>query len=178
MLKVKIHQKMLILWIKMLIEIFFLVLDFWHLTNDFQNLKSPPMPDSARWFESRVLEWLEENQHKNNCLVSIFYNKLKSPALFSHLFRTEKSAGNFNLLWKLLTRQLFLFWFASRLTTFSAVILDHFLGNGGWIFARLFVLIMLSIKHMLPIYIKLPLPIWRQSDRRYYKKVNFRSFHD
>ena len=40
---------------------------------------------------------LEGNQNKNNCIVSNFYNKLKSPALFSHLFRTEKSAGNFNL---------------------------------------------------------------------------------
>ena len=56
---------------------------------------------------------LEANQNKNNCLVSNFLDKLKSPALFSHLFRTEKSAGNFNLSKKLLTRQLFLFWFAS-----------------------------------------------------------------
>ena len=40
MLKVKIHQKLLILWIKMLIENFFLVLDFWYLTNNFQNPKS------------------------------------------------------------------------------------------------------------------------------------------
>ena len=30
-------------------------------------------------------------------------DKLKSPALFSHLFCTEKSAGNFNLSKKLLT---------------------------------------------------------------------------
>ena len=37
---------------------------------------------------------LEGNQNKNNCLVSNFYNKLKSRALFFHLFRTEKSAGN------------------------------------------------------------------------------------
>ena len=40
MLKVKIHQKLLILWIKMLIENFFLVLDFLYLTNNFQNPKS------------------------------------------------------------------------------------------------------------------------------------------
>ena len=59
---------------------------------------------------------LEGNQNKNNSLVSNFYSKLKSPALFSHLFHMEKNAGNFNLLlWKLLTtRQLFSFWFASK----------------------------------------------------------------
>ena len=45
--------------------------------------------------------------------MSKFLDKLKFPALFSHLFRTEKSAGNFNLSKKLLTRQFFLFWFAS-----------------------------------------------------------------
>ena len=39
-------------------------------------------------------------QNKNNYLVNNFYNKLKSPALFSHLdlFRTEKSAEIFNFL--------------------------------------------------------------------------------
>ena len=41
---------------------------------------------------------LEGNQNKYNCLVSNFYNKLKSRALFSHLFRTDKSAGKINLL--------------------------------------------------------------------------------
>ena len=41
---------------------------------------------------------LKGNQNKNNCLVSNFYDKLKSPAIFSHLFRTERSAANFNLL--------------------------------------------------------------------------------
>ena len=34
---------------------------------------------------------LEGNQNKNNCFVIIFYDKLKSRALFSHLFRMEKS---------------------------------------------------------------------------------------
>ena len=52
---------------------------------------------------------LEGNQSKNSSLVSNFYYKLKSPALFSQLFRTQTSAGNFNLLYKLLTRQFFLF---------------------------------------------------------------------
>ena len=52
---------------------------------------------------------LEGNPNKNNCLVSNFYDKLKSPALFSHLFGTEKTAGNFNYLKKLLTGQLLLF---------------------------------------------------------------------
>ena len=56
---------------------------------------------------------LEANQNKNNCLLSNFLDKLKSPALFSHLFRSEKSARNFNLSKKLLTKQLFLFCFAS-----------------------------------------------------------------
>ena len=41
---------------------------------------------------------LEGNQNKINCLASNFYNTLKSRALFSHLFGTEKSAGNFILL--------------------------------------------------------------------------------
>ena len=41
---------------------------------------------------------LEGNQNKKNCLLSNLYDKLKSPALFSHLFRTEKRARNFNLL--------------------------------------------------------------------------------
>ena len=62
----------------------------------------------SRWtsklFENSYQRPLEGNQSKNNCLVSNFYDKLKSPALFSHLFRTEKSEGNFNLLLKLLTR--------------------------------------------------------------------------
>ena len=52
---------------------------------------------------------LEANQNKNKYLVSNFLDILKSPALFSHLFRTEKSAGNFNLSKKLLTRQLISF---------------------------------------------------------------------
>ena len=60
----------------------------------------------VRSFRNSKIEQLERNQNKNNCLVSNFYNKLKSPALFSHLFRTEKSAENFNLLYKLLIRQL------------------------------------------------------------------------
>ena len=60
-------------------------------------------------------EILEANQNWNNCLVSNFLDKLKFPALFSHLFRTEKRAGKFNLSKKLLTRQLFLFWFASSI---------------------------------------------------------------
>ena len=38
---------------------------------------------------------LEASQNKINCLVSNIYNKLKCPALLSHLFRTEKSAGKF-----------------------------------------------------------------------------------
>ena len=46
---------------------------------------------------TRILS-LEGSQNKKNCLVSNFYDKLKSPALFSHLFRTEKRLGNFNLL--------------------------------------------------------------------------------
>ena len=40
--------------------------------------------------QTKVCHTLEGNQNKNNCLVSNFYNKLKSCA--------EKSAGNFNLL--------------------------------------------------------------------------------
>ena len=48
---------------------------------------------------------LEGNPNKNNCLVSNFYDKLKSPALFSHLLSTEKSAENFNLMQELLTRR-------------------------------------------------------------------------
>ena len=52
---------------------------------------------------------LEANQNRNNCLVSNFIDKLKSPTLFFHLVRTEKSAGNFNLSKKLLSRQLYLF---------------------------------------------------------------------
>ena len=50
--------------------------------------------------------------------MSNFYNKLKSPALFFHLFHTEKSAGNFDLSKKLLTRQLFLFHFPSKIALF------------------------------------------------------------
>ena len=38
---------------------------------------------------------LEASQNMINCLVSNIYNKLKYPALLSHLFRTEKSAGKF-----------------------------------------------------------------------------------
>ena len=47
---------------------------------------------------------LEGNQNKN-CFEINFYNRLKSCALFSHLFRTDKSAGNFDLLLKLPKRQ-------------------------------------------------------------------------
>ena len=54
---------------------------------------------------------LEANQNKNNCLVSNFLDKLKSSTLFSHLFRTEKSAGSFNLSKKLLTRKAAVFYF-------------------------------------------------------------------
>ena len=44
-----------------------------------------------------IIIWsLNANQNKNNCLVINFLDKLKSPALFSHLFRTGKSAGNFS----------------------------------------------------------------------------------
>ena len=50
---------------------------------------------------------LEGNQNKNNCLVSNFYNKLKIPTLFLHLFRMKKRAENFILLQILLIRQLF-----------------------------------------------------------------------
>ena len=61
----------------------------------------------------KILKKLEANQNKNtahvHCLVSNFLDKLKSPALFSNLFRTEKVAGNFNFSKELLTRQLFLF---------------------------------------------------------------------
>ena len=66
-------------------------------------------------FRNKVTK-LEANQNKYNCLVSKIYNKLKSRALFSHLVRTEKSAGKINLLKKLLTRQFFLFWFPSKRT--------------------------------------------------------------
>ena len=41
---------------------------------------------------------LEGNQNKNKFIKRNFYDKLKSPALFFHLYRTEKSAGYFNLL--------------------------------------------------------------------------------
>ena len=57
---------------------------------------------------------LEANQNKNNCLTSNFYYKLKFPALFSVRNRWEKGARDFNLLQKLLTRQVFLFRFPSR----------------------------------------------------------------
>ena len=57
---------------------------------------------------------LEANQNKNNCLVSNFLDKLKFPALFSVQNRWEKRAGYFNLSKKLLSRQLFLFLFASN----------------------------------------------------------------
>ena len=43
--------------------------------------------------------YIEGNQNKNNSLVSNFYDKLKSPALFSYLFRTEKSVESFNSLY-------------------------------------------------------------------------------
>ena len=52
---------------------------------------------------------LEANQNKNNCLVKNFYNKFQLPALlFSVQISWVKSAGDFNLSSKLLTRQLFL----------------------------------------------------------------------
>ena len=38
---------------------------------------------------------LEGNKDKNNCLVSTFYGILNFRALLSHLFCTEKRAGNF-----------------------------------------------------------------------------------
>ena len=47
---------------------------------------------------SKFFLFLEGNQNKNNCPVRNLYNKLKIPALFPHLLRTEKSAGNFNFL--------------------------------------------------------------------------------
>ena len=47
---------------------------------------------------SRLLRALEGNQNKNNCIVSNFYDKMKIPALFPHLFHTEKCFENFNLL--------------------------------------------------------------------------------
>ena len=53
--------------------------------------------------------------------MSNFYNKLKFPGLFFHLLRTEKSAGNLNLLYKLLTRRLFLFSFPFRLHTLCQI---------------------------------------------------------
>ena len=40
---------------------------------------------------------LEANQNKIICLESNFLDKLKTPALFAYLFRTEKSTGNFKL---------------------------------------------------------------------------------
>ena len=55
---------------------------------------------------------LEANQNKNNCLVRNILDRLKFPAFFSVRNRWEKRAGDFNLSKKLLTRQLFLFWFA------------------------------------------------------------------
>ena len=90
----ELHQKMLI---KSIFEIFYLMLTFFQ--NDLLLLfgrlihESPNLPvlSGTNYRE------LEGNQNKNNCLVSNFYNKLKSPALFSHLFRMEKSAENFNL---------------------------------------------------------------------------------
>ena len=47
--------------------------------------------------------------------MSNFYDKFKFPALFSVRNRWEKSAGDFNLSQKLLTRQLSLFWFPSSI---------------------------------------------------------------
>ena len=67
------------------------------------------------FFLLKVISFLlEANQNKNNCLVSNFLGNLKFPALFSARNRWEKRAGDFNLFKKLLTRQLFLFWFVSN----------------------------------------------------------------
>ena len=66
--------------------------------------------------KSQILLEANQNKNNNNWLVSNFYNKLKFPALFSVQNRREKSAADFNLLEKLLTRQLFLFWFPSSPT--------------------------------------------------------------
>ena len=80
---------------------------------------------------------LEPNQNKNNCLVRNFLDKLKSPALFSHLFRTEKSAGNFNLSKKLRTRQLVLFWFASKIDHLIKLSISYFaLYINNWVHCR------------------------------------------
>ena len=61
------------------------------------------------------LSVLEGNQNKKNCLVNHFYNKLKSTAHSITYFAWRKVREISISCRKLLKRQLFLFWFASRL---------------------------------------------------------------